>query len=186
MLVCISQEFQVPDPFTTAPGMPESGSGTPDIPSQNGARPNGSHASGRWAARRGTSRGPSVDEANIYDRRTGTVNDRSDTPPESFLDFLDRLSARLIAKNDTAWPAVVQFAVLVLLLPASVIATVLAAHAAGVPGWAIATGTVTSAGGAGALTVSRRKAGRSGTDQAPGQQGSGPRASRRQGSHRRR
>jgi len=177
----------VPDPFPTAPGMPESGSGAPDIPSQNGARPSGSHASGRREATHGSS----ADDANIYARRTGSANDRSDTPPESFLDFLDRLSDRLISKNDTAWPAVVQFALLVLLLPASLIATMSAsmmvAHAAGVPGWAIATGTVTSAGGAGALTVSRRrKAGRSGTNQGTGQQGGGRRSSRRQGSHRRR
>lgn len=96
-----------------------------------------------------------------------------------------------MAKNDTAWPAVVQFSLLMVLLPVPVVATVIASgmavHAAGVPGWALATGTVASAGGAGAMTVSRRrKAEQSGTDQEPGPQGGGSRSSRRQGSHRRR
>lgn len=183
MLVCISQEFPVPDPVPTASGMPESGSGTPDIPSQSGAGPNGRRGSGRV----GAGRPSSADAAHIYNRGTGTPNDRSGTPPESLLDFLDRFSERLFTKNDTAWPAVFQIALLVLLLPASLIATVMAAHAAGVPGWAIASGTATSVGGVGVATVSRRRStGRSGKHQGPGRRGGGRRSSRGQGSHRRR
>lgn len=172
----------MPDPFSTASGMPESGSGVPDIPSQNGARPNGSRASGRRPSGQRSSAG----NANIYNRRTGTANDRSDTPPANVLDFLDRLSERLLAKNDTAWPAVFQLSFLVLLPSASVIGIVMVAHAVGVPGWAIATGTVSSAGGAGAMTVMRRRS--AGRAEANGGRGGrrGRRSSQRRGSHRRR
>ncbi|MGW3312101.1 hypothetical protein ACWDG9_36590 [Streptomyces sp. NPDC001073] len=177
----------MPDLFPTASGLPEPGSGTPNIPSQNGARPNENSSPQRRRARRG----PTGDDANIYASETGTPNDRSDTPPESFLDFLDRLSDRVFTKNDTAWPAVLQFALLILLLLGSVIAilgvSLMAARAAGVPGWAIGTGTAASAGGAAALKAgSRRKADRSGANRGQGQRGGGRRPSRGQGSHRRR
>jgi hypothetical protein len=162
----------VPDPVPTASGMPESGSGTPDIPSQNGARPNGRRGSGR----EGAGHDSSVGGAYIHSPGTGSSNSRSDTPPESFLDFLDRLSERVFTKNDKAWPAVFQFALLVLLLPMSLVAVMMVAHAAGVPGWAIASGAVTSAGGVGVATVSRRRH----TGRRSG------RSNRRQGSHRRR
>ncbi|GGN28023.1 hypothetical protein GCM10011578_063760 [Streptomyces fuscichromogenes] len=172
----------MPDPVPTASGMPESGSGTPDIPQQNGSRPNGRRGSGREDVRRDSS----MDGAYIHNRRVGTSHDRSETPPESFLDFLDRLSERVFTKNDRAWPAVFQLALLVLLLPVSLIGTVMAAHAAGVPGWAIASGTATSVGGLGVATASRRRNTGRGTSQGPGRRGGGRRSNRRQGSHRRR
>ncbi|MEV7324986.1 hypothetical protein [Streptomyces sp. NPDC093970] len=175
----------MPDPVPTASGMPESGSGTPNIPSQNGVRPNGDGRPGQ----EGSGRDSSVNGAYIHERRTGAPNGRSDTPPESFLDFLDRLSDRVFTKNDSAWHAVIQFGLLVLLLPASVIGAMMAAHAVGVAGWAIGSGALASAGGAGAATVIRRRNAGRGTGQGPGRRGGGRRSgrpSRRQGSHRRR
>ncbi|MGQ4431322.1 MULTISPECIES: hypothetical protein [unclassified Streptomyces] len=177
----------MPDPFPAASGMPESGSGNPNIPSQNGDRPDVNSA----PERRPAGHGPTADDANIYGSEASTANGRSDTAPENFLDFLDRLSERVFAKNKEAWPAVLQFALLLLLLSASVIVlmgvSVMAAHAAGVPGWAIGAGTAASAGGAAAVKASRRRTvGRSGGNRGQGQQGRGRRPNRGQGSHRRR
>ncbi|WP_143074914.1 hypothetical protein [Streptomyces mangrovisoli] len=174
MSVCMSQEFQVPD-RSAASGVPESGSGTPDFPRQTGARPDGRRGPGR----QGRGRTSPASDANIYVQRTHTANDRSDTPPESFLDFLDRFSERLFAKNDKPWSAVLQLAFLVTLPAALLIAGVMVAHFVGIPGWAIATGTTaTSLGGAGAVTASRRRSARGlGAKQRQGRRRGGHRAS---------
>jgi hypothetical protein len=186
--VGVSQEFQVPDSFPAASGMPESGSGLPDIPAQNGSHPNEARGPGRPAVR-----GEAAAGDNPRPRESIARNDRSATAPVSLLDFLDRFTERIFAKNDRPWPAVFQIALLGLLLPASLVGLMMAAHAAGVPGWAIASGTATSAGGAGAAAWGRRRGAAARSAPAPSRRGGsrggggggGGGASPRRGSHRR-
>lgn len=128
----------MPDPFPAASGTPEPGPGAPEIPAQNGARSGALQEPGQRRTRPGSPPAGAIPRG----RQAATANDQSAAPPDSFLDFLDRFVERIYAKNDKAWPAVFQIA---LLLPASLAGLMMAAHAAGVPGWAIASGTATSA-----------------------------------------